>query len=150
MLLRKYTESDCKQLSELFFQTVHKINKKDYSKEQLNVWATGKVDIEEWNKSFLEHYTIVAVENNEIIGFGDIDYSGYLDRLYVHCNYQRRGIATAICNQLEKSIDTNVITTQASINAKPFFEKRGYRVIKEQQVERNGILLTNYIMEKKL
>lgn len=47
MLLRKYTESDCKQLSELFFQTVHKINKKDYSKEQLNVWATGKVDIEE-------------------------------------------------------------------------------------------------------
>lgn len=150
MLLRKYTESDCKQLSELFFQTVHKINKKDYSKEQLNVWATGKVDIEEWNKSFLEHYTIVAVENNEIIGFGDIDYSGYLDRLYVHCNYQRRGIATAICNQLEKSIDTNVITTQASITAKPFFEKRGYRVIKEQQVERNGILLTNYIMEKKL
>lgn len=150
MLLRKYTESDCKQLSELFFQTVHKINKKDYSKEQLNVWATGKVDIEEWNKSFLEHYTIVAVENNEIIGFGDIDYSGYLDRLYVHCNYQRRGIATAICNQLEKSIDTNVITTQASITAKPFFEKRGYRVIKEQQVERNGILLINYIMEKKL
>ena len=150
MLLRKYTESDCKQLSELFFQTVHKINKKDYSKEQLNVWATGKVDIEEWNKSFLEHYTIVAVENNKIIGFGDIDYSGYLDRLYVHCNYQRRGIATAICNQLEKSIDTNVITTQASITAKPFFEKRGYRVIKEQQVERNGILLTNYIMEKKL
>lgn len=150
MLLRKYTESDCKQLSELFFQTVHKINKKDYSKEQLNVWATGKVDIEEWNKSFLEHYTIVAVENNEIIGFGDIDYSGYLDCLYVHCNYQRRGIATAICNQLEKSIDTNVITTQASITAKPFFEKRGYRVIKEQQVERNGILLTNYIMEKKL
>lgn len=150
MLLRKYTESDCKQLSELFFQTVHKINKKDYSNEQLNVWATGKVDIEEWNKSFLEHYTIVAVENNEIIGFGDIDYSGYLDRLYVHCNYQRRGIATAICNQLEKSIDTNVITTQASITAKPFFEKRGYRVIKEQQVERNGILLTNYIMEKKL
>lgn len=150
MLLRKYTESDCKQLSELFFQTVHKINKKDYSKEQLNVWATGKVDIEEWNKSFLEHYTIVAVENNEIIGFGDIDYSGYLDRLYVHCNYQRRGIATAICNQLEKSIDTKVITTQASITAKPFFEKRGYRVIKEQQVERNGILLINYIMEKKL
>lgn len=150
MLLRKYTESDCKQLSELFFQTVHKINKKDYSNEQLNVWATGKVDIEEWNKSFLEHYTIVAVENNEIIGFGDIDYSGYLDRLYVHCNYQMRGIATAICNQLEKSIDTNVITTQASITAKPFFEKRGYRVIKEQQVERNGILLTNYIMEKKL
>lgn len=134
----------------IVFQTVHKINKKDYSKEQLNVWATGKVDIEEWNKSFLEHYTIVAVENNEIIGFGDIDYSGYLDRLYVHYNYQRRGIATAICNQLEKSIDTNVITTQASITAKPFFEKRGYRVIKEQQVERNGILLTNYIMEKKL
>lgn len=40
------------------------------------------------------------------------------------------------------------ITTHASITANPFFEKRGYQVAKEQQVERQGIFLTNYVMIK--
>lgn len=29
-----------------------------------------------------------------------------------------------------------------------FFEKRGYKVVKEQQVERAGVLLTNFVMIK--
>lgn len=55
--------------------------------------------------------------------------------------------ATAICNQLEQAVDGK-ITTYASITAKPFFEKRGYKVVKERQVERQGIFLTNYVMIK--
>ena len=94
-----------------------------------------------------EHYSIVAVENETIAGFGDIDLTGYLDRLFVHADYQRKGIAAAICDQLEQAVQGN-ITTHASITAKPFFEKRGYRVLKEQQVERQGIFLTNYVMVK--
>ena len=47
MQLREYRPSDCKQLAELFYQTVHSVNSKDYTKEQLNVWATGKVDLGE-------------------------------------------------------------------------------------------------------
>ena len=38
--------------------------------------------------------------------------------------------------------------THASRTAKPFFEKRGWRVVKEQQVERHGVLLTNFVMER--
>ena len=74
-----------------------------------------------------------------IVGFGDIDKTGYLDRLYVHADYQRRGIATAICDRLEEAIQKNIIT-HASITARPF-EKRGYKVIKKQNVERQGIFL---------
>lgn len=147
MEIRKYQQSDCIKLAELFYNTVHKINAKDYTNEQLNVWATGQVDLEKWNYSLQEHYSIVAIEDELIVGFGDIDETGYLDRLYVHADYQGKGIATAICNQLEQAIQGK-ITTHASITAKPFFEKRGYEVIKEQQVERQGIFLTNFIMEK--
>ena len=128
-----------------FFIT-HKQNAKDYTTEQLNVWATGNVDLSTWNKVFLEHYTLVAVSDDIIVGFGDIDDTGYLDRLFVHKDYQRQGIATALCDMLE--VGFNRITTHASITAKPFFSHRGYRVIKEQQVVRNGISLTNYVMEK--
>ena len=51
-MIRKYSSSDCKYLAELFYQTVHTVNAKDYTKEQLDVWATGCVDLEKWVKSF--------------------------------------------------------------------------------------------------
>lgn len=147
MIIRKYQPSDCKELTELFYNTVHNVNAKDYTKEQLDVWATGKVDLEKWNESLQEHFSIVAVDDEIIVGFGDIDKTGYLDRLFVHASYQRKGIATAICNQLEQTVQGD-ITTHASITAKPFFEKRGYKIVKEQQVERQGIFLTNFCMKK--
>ena len=77
-----------------------------------------------------------------------MDSKGYLDRLYVHKDYQRQGVATAICDELERAVKAGKYTTHASITARPFFQKRGYRVVREQQVERCGILLTNFVMEK--
>lgn len=148
MVIRKYKSSDCEQLVELFYQTVHNVNAKDYTKKQLDVWATGCVDLGKWDKSFSEHYTVVAVENGVIAGFGDIDEAGYLDRLYVHKDYQNQGIGTAICDELEQNVRADKITTHASITAKPFFEYRGYKVVREQQVIRGGIPLTNFVMEK--
>lgn len=147
MIIRPYQPEDCKELARLFFNTVHTVNAKDYTKQQLNAWATGTVDLEAWNRSLTEHFTLVAMENGIITGFGDMDATGYLDRLYVHRDFQGRGIASALCDRLESSVSGSV-TTHASITARPFFEKRGYRVIKEQQVERRGVLLTNFVMEK--
>jgi len=149
MELRRYQPSDCKEVTELFYNTIHIVNAKDYTKEQLDAWATGQVDLEKWNQSLQEHYSIVAVDNEIIVGFGDIDKDGYLDRLFVHADYQEKGIATAICNQLEQVVEGK-ITTHASVTAKPFFEKRGYEVIKKQEVERQEIFLTNFVMEMKL
>lgn len=147
MLIREYLPSDCMEITELFYNTVHLVNSKDYTKEQVNIWAPGQADLEKWNQSLQEHYSIVAVEGETIVGFGDIDNTGYLDRLYVHADYQRKGIATALCNQLEQAVQGKIVT-HASITARPFFENRGYKVIKEQQVERQGIYLTNFVMEK--
>ncbi|MDE6949633.1 MAG: GNAT family N-acetyltransferase [Lachnospiraceae bacterium] len=147
MLVREYQISDCKEITELFYNTVHTVNAKDYTKEQLDVWATEQVDLEKWNQSLQEHYSIVVIENKVIVGFGDIDKTGCIDRLFVHAYYQGKGIATIICNQLEQTVQGD-ITTHASITAKPFFEKRGYKVVKEQQVERQGVFLTNFCMKK--
>lgn len=147
MFIRKYESTDCKELTELFYNTVHTVNAKDYTKEQLDAWASVQMDLEKWDRSFQEHFTVVAVENGIIVGFGDIDTTGYLDRLYVHKNNQRKGIATAICDQLESKVQGRIVT-HASITAKPFFEKRGYKVLKEQQVVRKEIPLINYVMEK--
>ena len=148
MTLRDYSKPDCAILAQLFYDTVHTVNAKDYTREQLDAWATGEVNLEAWNESFQAHHTVVAELDGKIVGFGDMDEIGYLDRLYVHKDYQRRGVATAICNALEQNSNAAEFTTHASITARPFFEKRGYTVVREQQVERRGVLLTNFVMGK--
>ncbi len=150
MILRAYAPSDCKVISELFYETVHSVNIRDYSKEQIDAWADGNIDLKKWNESFLTHYTIIAEEDGSILGFGDITRDGYLDRLYVHKDFQRKGIASAICTELENHINSGKITTAASITARPFFEKRGYITVRAQLVKRHGIFLKNFVMEKTL
>ncbi len=146
-VLREYMSSDSEETAELFYNTVHTVNAADYTKEQLDAWAVRDIDLETWNQSFLEHFSIVALDEKRITGFGDIDGIGYLDRLYVHKDYQGEGIATAICDVLEQKAQGKIVT-HASITARAFFEKRGYKLQREQQVYRQGIALKNFIMEK--
>lgn len=132
LILRVYKPADCKALTELFYETVHSVNTKDYTKEQVDAWADGNVDLEKWNQSFLEHYTVIAEEENGITGFGDISDTGYLDRLYVHKAYQHQGIASAICDELEHYADQNVVETLASNRRQDrFLNPEGYMVIQE-------------------
>lgn len=147
-MIRAYRPEDCQKLAKLFYDTVHTVNAADYTQEQLSAWATGEADLAAWNVSFLAHHTVVAELDGVITGFGDMDASGYLDRLYVHRDYQRRGIATAICDALENASHAAEFTTHASITARPFFEKRGYVLVKWQQVQRRGVWLTNFVLRK--
>ena len=155
MKIRAYRQEDLKEIAELFYNTVHTVNAADYTEQQLDAWADGNIDLETWDRSFREHMTLIAVmpsgqenEKEQIAGFADMDSTGYLDRLYVHKDFQRQGIASALCDRLEQAADVKNFTTHASVTAKPFFEKRGYQAVREQRVERKGILLTNYVMKK--
>ncbi len=152
MIYRAYTSEDLAAVVRLFQDTVHTVCARDYTSKQLDAWAPKELDMKKWQATLLAHHTIVAEEDGVIAGFGDMDDTGYLDRLYVHKDFQRQGIAAAICDRLEAALSPELspvrFTTHASITAKPFFEKRGYRIVKEQTVERRGIRLTNYVMEK--
>ena len=149
MELRLYRSEDCPALAQIFYDTVHTVNARDYTPEQLDAWADGHVDLDAWNTSFLAHHTLVAEENGEILGFADMDGAGYLDRLYVHKDHQGRGVATALCSTLEAACPVKNFTTHASLTARPFFESRGYQVLRRQTVVRHGIPLDNYVMEKR-
>lgn len=147
LFIRPYQPSDLPEMAALFYRTVHEVNARDYTREQLDVWATGQIDEARWSRSLQEHISLVAVSGGLIVGFADMDPSGYLDRLYIHADHQHRGIATALCDRLEAGV-TGDISTHASITARGFFEKRGYLVLREQQGVLQGVPLTNYVMLK--
>ncbi len=147
MKIRQYKNEDCGIVSKLFYETVHSVNAKDYTAEQLSVWANNADSLKSRRNDLLKQYTLIAEINGVIVGFGSIDKSGYLDLLFVHKDYQKQGIATALCNELEKGF--SVINTFASITAKPFFESRGYVVVNEREAEHLGVKLKNFEMQKK-
>ncbi|WP_391119802.1 GNAT family N-acetyltransferase [Psychrobacillus sp. L3] len=156
MELYKFNTLDTEEIVSLFYETVHSVNSKDYSQSELDAWAPRnekEFKVKSWKESLGQNITYVAKVNNKIVGFSDLTQSRQLDRLYVHKEYQGKGIATALVDMLEsqaKKLNLLEIDTEPSITAKPFFEQRGYKVICTQIVERIGVNLTNYQMIKKV
>ena len=152
MELRRYAPEDTGEILRLFYETVHTVNARDYSPEQLAVWAPERADASRWQQTLSAHQSYVAVEDGQIVGFAELDVpAAYFDRLYIHRDYQRRGIAALLAERIERDAreaGIAVLEVAASITARPFFEKRGYRLLRAQRVERRGQLLENFVMEK--
>lgn len=153
MEFREYKNTDLHAVMDLFYVTVHEVNKNDYSEEQLDAIAPKDANEYHWEKSLEKNHTIVVEEDDKLIAFGNIGKTGYLDRLYVHPDYSRKGIASKLVEELEeyaKKHGSHVINVTSSITSKAFFESKGYAVIEEQINERRGERLLRYLMEKKI
>ena len=73
--------------------------------------------------------------------------------LYVHRDRQNQGIGTALAAALEQEAHARgwrAIRTYASLTARPFFEGRGYSVVRENTAVRRGVELKNFLVEKPL
>ena len=153
MKIRNYEIGDTQEIVKLFYDTVHQINIRNYTKAQVEAWAPADIDIEIWIKSLSSKLTFVAEEGDIIAGFGELEINGHIDRFYCHKYFQRKGVGTQILECLEakaKDLGINKIFTEASITAKPFFESQKFIVIKKQEVERRGEKLLNFAMEKNI
>ena len=159
--IRSYRPDDCATLLSLLCDTVHSVNCKDYTKTQLNAWTRGCDDTERWHRSFRSNKTFVAESGGEVVGFGSLDIGfecsvcarGTVHLLYVHKDCQRKGVGREILKALENYAQETAVSelsVYASITAKPFFSAMGYRFVRDNTVERNGIEIKNYLMRKTL
>lgn len=149
-IFRSREQAGC-YLAALFTDTVHTVNAAHYTPAQLDAWAPASgPDLQDWEERFQNHITLVAEVEGRLAGFADLDpVQGYLDRLYVGSRFQRRGVASALCDALEQAAAGRPIVTHASRTARPFFEQRGYRTVQARQVQRRGVSLENFLMEKR-
>lgn len=151
-IIRAALQSDAVELKKLFQNTVLAINWRDYSQAEVEDWASCGDDLSNIEDMIKTHYFIVAVnQQSEIVGFSSITPQGYLHSMFVHKDFQGEGIATMLLNEIEQYAITNGIiriTSEVSLTARPFFEKKGYIVEEEQKRKANQLSLTNFWMAK--
>ncbi|MGU3376256.1 GNAT family N-acetyltransferase [Chryseobacterium sp. M5A1_1a] len=153
IFIRKGNKEDLPEMLLLFQNTISSICKDDYNEEQLEAWKSGAGHKERWENVIRDQIILVATSKHQIVGFCSLDKGNYIDLLFVHKEYQHQGIASLLYHLIEKEAviqNKKHLTADVSKTAKPFFEKAGFEVIREQIVNIKGIDLTNYKMEKTL
>ncbi|WP_051090304.1 GNAT family N-acetyltransferase [Psychromonas ossibalaenae] len=149
--IRHYLPGEEPFLRELFFNSVRNINCRDYSQTQIQAWAAEQYDPLEWQALIKSINPFVVTLKDEIVAYGSLQSDGYIDHFFCHYLHQKNGFAKALMRLLlrtGKDIGIKRFYADVSITAKPFFEYFGFMVVKEQLVEKNGVLLKNYLMEK--
>ncbi len=153
MIFRNATFSDLEEMQKLYVETIQSVCKNDYNEEQRKVWSSGINNTKRWIEVLNTQFVLLAIIENQIAGFGTLKDGNYVDFFYIHKDFQRQGIADNLLNELEveaKNHNSKIITSDVSITARPFFEKKGFVVKTEQKNIRQNVELINYKMKKRL
>ena len=151
MRVRKFKAGDEEAIAKLHNATVREINGKDYSKEQIESWSPIVKDYSRWKSSLEFNCSYVALIDNKIVGFGDLDEKGHIKRLYTHKNYQGKGVGSKILSKLEqeaKNKGFEEITLESTITAKTFYESQGYVCLGKKIMEFRGVQHEDWEMKK--
>ncbi|WP_313000115.1 GNAT family N-acetyltransferase [Chryseobacterium gleum] len=153
IIIRKGKEADLPEMLQLFAATIDAVCRKDYTPQQLEAWKSGAENEERWRKVIRDQYVVIALNENKIAGFCTLDQGDYIDLLFVHKDEQQKGIASILYQEIENEAlrqHEKQLTAEVSKTARPFFEKIGFQVVQEQEVNVKGVTLTNYKMIKSL
>ena len=151
--LRQGSPEDMTEMQKLYVDTIKNICINDYNQEQIAIWTSSVENTIRWLNIFEKQHVIIAEYREMIVGYCTLDAGGYLDLFYVHKDFQRKGIANKLLLEVEQravELNYDVLTANVSITAKPFFEKNGFTVVKEQENVIKGLVIVNYNMAKML
>ncbi len=151
--LRPFLSEDTPVLAAIFVASIEELAEDDYSDAQREAWASAAEDEGKFGKRLAGQLTLVATVGGSPVGFVSLKGKDHLDLLYVHPGFARQGVATALCDALEKlagARGTTAVTVEASDTAEPFFVKRGYSGQQRNTVSIGDEWLTNTTMKKSL
>ena len=154
MHLRLVQDADIPAIAALYYNTVRRVNARDYNPQQIAAWAPEIAPDSFWQSRFGNYQVVVAEQEAGIVGFAEFDnLGGRIDCFYVHHDKQKVGIGTALLNYIERQArrrNLHRLFADVSITARPFFEKNGFAVVAEQESPYRGCTFKQYAMEKVL
>lgn len=150
-MVRAYIETDLEAVVSCFSQSVREIGARYYAPYQIAAWAPDPPDIEGWANRLRAGGVFVADVKGDIAGFVRVEDNGFVDLLYVHPTHERRGVgrelSEAACSWAV-SHGAHSLESEVSIAARPLFETMGFRVERDQSVERRGVRFLNFRMAR--
>jgi putative acetyltransferase len=149
--IRDYRVEDLDGLLEVFIRAIRETASRHYTTAQVEAWA--QTDRGVWERRRAEKPTWVAEVDGEVAGFTDLEPDGHVDMLYVHPNYGGRGVARRLLQTVEAHARTagiNQLYTEASLAARPVFDRQGFEVVEQETVRRNGQDFVRFKMRKHL
>jgi len=151
LAIRSYMLQDRDETIGIFLKAIQEISSREYNPKQIDAWAHVE-DHDAWGRKRASKSTWIATYNTKPVGFSDLEPSGYLDMMFVHPRYQGLGVATLLMKTIEAAAleqDLKLITTNASLTARPFFLSKGFTIVASQEVQIRGQMLRNFRMEKR-
>src|ERR1700686_394819 len=151
--LRPFLAADTPVLAAIFTAAIEELTGGDYSEAQQQAWASVADDEEQFGKRLGSELTLVATLQSSPVGFASLKGADHIDMLYVHPAAAGQGVASMLCDALEKLAGgrgAKGLTVDASDNAVEFFTKRGYEATRRNTVSVNGEWLANTTMQKTL
>jgi len=151
--LRPFLAADTPVLAAIFVAAIEELTGEDYSEAQQEAWASAADDEERFGKRLAGELTLIATLQNSPVGFASLKGGDHIDMLYVHPTAVGQGVASMLCDALEKlagARGAKSLTVDASDNAQVFFAKRGYVGKQRNTVIVNGEWLANTTMQKTL
>jgi len=151
--LRPFLAADTPVLAAIFAAAIEELTGDDYSEAQQQAWASAADDEEKFGKRLAGELTLVATLQNSPVGFASLRGNDHIDMLYVHPSATGQGVASMLCDALEKLAGgrgAKNLTVDASDNAEGFFSKRGYVGKQRNTVTVGGEWLANTTMQKAL
>jgi putative acetyltransferase len=151
--LRPFLAADTPVLAAIFVAAIEELTGDEYNESQQEAWASVADDEEKFGKRLAGELTLVAMLQNSPVGFASLKGADHIDMLYVHPGVVGQGVASMLCDALEKLAGgrgVKSLTVDASDNAEPFFLKRGYAAKQRNTVSLNGEWLANTTMQKTL
>src|SRR3954464_15796394 len=151
--LRPFLRADTPVLAAIFAAAIEQLTGEDYSEAQQQAWASAADDEEQFGKRLASELTLIATLENSPVGFASLKGADHIDMLYVHPSAAGQGVASMLCEALEKLAGgrgAKSLTVDASDTAQEFFAKRGYVAKQRNTVTVNGEWLANTTMQKSL
>jgi len=154
MHVRPYQQEDAGLLLQLYLDTVHHVNGRDYSRQQIEAWAPRRTaDLGRWQERFARTQPLVVVEAKALIGFAELEADGLVDCFYVHYAWQDRGVGRLLMSCLFEEARRRGITglhAQVSRTSRAFFELHGFWVVRIQEVTVRSQQIETFAMERTL
>jgi putative acetyltransferase len=153
MTIRRYRPGEEEALWCLYHDTTHRILERDYTPEQCERWAPAVADMPQWTERIRARNPFVAERDGLILGFAELEPDGHIDYFYCHHAYQRQGVGRRLYAAIEAEatrLQIPLLHAAVSTNAKAFFLRMGFAVVKEQRNIVCGVVAPNAIMRKEL